>query len=116
MENLVEKIAAYERCVDGLIERIGRFEKFVTENVPEEFLKDFGFRNFWGYYSLHQDGNIIPSSVEKCGTFFYWGGDFSKGCYRASRKQVIEFAKSLPDLIKKAEKLAEKRLEEINKI
>lgn len=116
MEKLIEKIAAYERCVDGLIEKIGQFEKFATENVPEEFLKDFGFRNFWGCYHLHQDGNILPLSTEKCGTFFYWGGDFHKGCKHASRKQVVEFAKNLPALIKKAEKLAEKRLEEINNI
>ncbi len=116
MKTLIEKIAAYERCVQGLLDKIQEYNKICCENIPEEFLPQFGYRRIYGSLELHQDGNIIPYNVENCGSFFYWGGDFNRGHYRATRKQVVEFAKSLPRMIEAAEKFIDEKLAEIENL
>lgn len=113
MEKIIEKIAKYEKCVQGLLDAIAEYGTKVEE-LPFEYWKDFRVANFgtrignwyspYYYNSEREERHIIPSNVEDCGKSFYVHGDFNRSAKYATRAECVAFAKELPSLIDKLNK------------
>lgn len=113
METIIEKIAKYDNCVQGLIDKLNEYEAKVKKYVPIEFWPNFGLKKFfrnsqWEKSFLQIDGCMMPNYAGQCGTYHYWANDFNCAYRIASRKQVVELAKSLPEKLKAFEVLLSK--------
>lgn len=120
MENLIKKIQTYDKCTQGLVDKIHCFVDRVTKEVPAEFrinlcVKDFckGQFSFW---TVSVGGRAIPRYARQCGTQEYLYGDFSNRITYATRAEVVAFAKELPILIHKLEKTLDLLTAEANAV
>lgn len=103
MKNLIEKIASYERATQSLIDKTYEYEGFIKGNIPSEFWGKFGLKKFGhsqnSAYHISVNGKLIPDTVQKIDSSFYWGNDFNYHYSFVNPKELIEWCKDLPSLI-----------------
>lgn len=106
MNNLIEKISAYEIATQSLIEKTNEYEAFIKKNIPFEFWGRFGLAKFGGGQSAERhisvNGKAIPAYTAKFGKSLYWGGDFNYYTEYVKGRELTDWCKQLPTLIKKA--------------
>lgn len=106
MNNLIEKIAAYKHATQSLIEKTKEYEAFIKNNIPFEFWKRFGLSKFGGGQFTERhisvNGKAIPGYTDKFGKSLYWAGDFNYYTEYVTGRELTDWCKQLPSLIKKA--------------
>lgn len=106
MNDLIEKIAAYKRVTQKLIDKTKEYEEFVKANIPSEFWSKLDLKYFGnssnGDYHIDIDGKLIPSNVIKLDSSFHWCNDFNFHYEFVSPEELISWCKELPALIKQA--------------
>jgi hypothetical protein len=109
MQTLIEKIASYKLATQSLIDKTEEFEEYVKKNVPFEFWKNFDIgrcgRGQNEGSCLRISNKLIPTCTEDLGKGTYWANDFNYWYDYVTGKELIEWAKQLPELLKKAEEL-----------
>ncbi len=110
MEDLIKKIAAYKVATGRLISKTQEYENFVKREIPFELWEYFGLAPFgkkdreWQIAIWRSSGEVlIPASIEDFGKGFYYGGDYNCWYNYCTGGELIEWAKELPNLVKRAE-------------
>ena len=107
MKNIIEKIAAYDNCVQGLLDKLDEYLETVKKEIPREFWGDFMVRDFgnhqFDWIAISCKGKVIPFVTKECGGRRYAFNDFNCPREFATRKEVVEFAKNLPVLMNRVE-------------
>jgi hypothetical protein len=104
MTSLIEKISNYKNATQKLIDYIQLYVDLVKRHVPVEFRRELGvvdiFRGEFSYWTaITPSGLPIPTYVSDCGVYSYLYGSFSNRVKFADSKDVLEFAKKLPEYV-----------------
>jgi hypothetical protein len=112
METLIEKIAKYNNCVQGLLDRVDEYETRVKKEIPFEFWGECGLEKFGresnAIWWCANAGKPLPGTVKECGQEYYISGDYGSKVEFCNRGEIVEFAKGLPDLVGSLEKRIER--------
>lgn len=126
LEALVERAERAKRATQNLLNTMNEIEDAILnivwkyfKNLTNDELSVFdcgavkirwkGSDRFGkSLYLMHRDGGVLPSEIEKLGSFFYYGGDFNAYIPYVTRAKLLDMARDIKGFVRHfAKKLEE---------